>query len=196
MMFKSYLMVSPSLPSLPSIPPRIYRQQSWEQVVRDRGPGEPAAHSCSDRNPKDPGAVLETAGAPQPQNCFLWHHLGVTARGGVTDQYKHEVILLRLKFCVHYCTWHDFHFIKVSLMNLLFLVLWAFALPFQWLRPLASSISAVWACVMVVCKMFYQLKVIKPLDYSSNCTAVSIRNCVCFVQLFIIPLIAAHVDML
>uniref|UniRef100_A0A668U3X8 Piezo-type mechanosensitive ion channel component n=1 Tax=Oreochromis aureus TaxID=47969 RepID=A0A668U3X8_OREAU len=61
---------------------------------------------------------------------------------------------------------------EVSLMNLLFLVLWAFALPFPRLRPLASSISAVWACVMVVCKMFYQLKVIKPLDYSSNCTAL------------------------
>ncbi|XP_008287485.1 piezo-type mechanosensitive ion channel component 2 [Stegastes partitus] len=60
---------------------------------------------------------------------------------------------------------------EVSLMNSLFLVLWVFALPFPRLRPLASSISAVWACVMVVCKMFYQLKVIKPLDYSSNCTA-------------------------
>ncbi|TKS77326.1 Piezo-type mechanosensitive ion channel component 2 [Collichthys lucidus] len=60
---------------------------------------------------------------------------------------------------------------EVSLMNSLFLVLWVFALPFSRLRPLASSISAVWACVMVVCKMFYQLKVIKPLDYSSNCTA-------------------------
>ncbi|KAM6930104.1 piezo-type mechanosensitive ion channel component 2 [Lycodopsis pacificus] len=60
---------------------------------------------------------------------------------------------------------------EVSLMNLLFLVLWVFALPFPRLRPTASSISAVWACVMVVCKMFYQLKVIKPLDYSSNCTA-------------------------
>ncbi|XP_041859109.1 piezo-type mechanosensitive ion channel component 2 [Melanotaenia boesemani] len=60
---------------------------------------------------------------------------------------------------------------EVSLMNFLFLVLWVFALPFPRLRPLASSISAVWACVMVVCKMFYQLKVIKPLDYSSNCTA-------------------------
>lgn len=58
-------------------------------------------------------------------------------------------------------------------MNLLFLVLWVFALPFPRLRPMASNISAVWACVMVVCKMFYQLKVIKPLDYSSNCTAVS-----------------------
>uniref|UniRef100_A0A087XPM9 Uncharacterized protein n=1 Tax=Poecilia formosa TaxID=48698 RepID=A0A087XPM9_POEFO len=60
---------------------------------------------------------------------------------------------------------------EVSLMNFLFLVLWVFALPFPRLRPLASSFSAVWACVMVVCKMFYQLKVIKPLDYSSNCTA-------------------------
>ncbi|XP_024915441.1 piezo-type mechanosensitive ion channel component 2 [Cynoglossus semilaevis] len=60
---------------------------------------------------------------------------------------------------------------EVSLMNLLFLVLWVFALPFPRLRPMASNISAVWACVMVVCKMFYQLKVIKPLDYSSNCTA-------------------------
>ncbi|XP_044066352.1 piezo-type mechanosensitive ion channel component 2 [Siniperca chuatsi] len=60
---------------------------------------------------------------------------------------------------------------EVSLMNFLFLVLWVFALPFPRLRPLASSISAVWACVMVVCKMFYQLKVIKPFDYSSNCTA-------------------------
>lgn len=68
-------------------------------------------------------------------------------------------------------------------MNSLFLVLWVFALPFPRLRPLASSISAVWACVMVVCKMFYQLKVIKPLDYSSNCTAVSIHSCVRLQQL-------------
>ncbi|KAK0137757.1 Piezo-type mechanosensitive ion channel component 2 [Merluccius polli] len=60
---------------------------------------------------------------------------------------------------------------EVSLMNFVFLVLWAFALPFPRIRPIASNVSAVWACVMVVCKMFYQLKVIKPLDYSSNCTA-------------------------
>lgn len=63
-------------------------------------------------------------------------------------------------------------------MNLLFLVLWVFALPLPQLRPMASSISAVWACVMVVCKMFYQLKVIKPLDYSSNCTAVGVLHVV------------------
>uniref|UniRef100_A0A8C7UGW1 Piezo-type mechanosensitive ion channel component n=1 Tax=Oncorhynchus mykiss TaxID=8022 RepID=A0A8C7UGW1_ONCMY len=61
---------------------------------------------------------------------------------------------------------------EVSLMNFLFLVLWAFALPFPRLRPIASSVSSVWACVMVVCKMLYQLKVIKPLEYSSNCTTL------------------------
>lgn len=82
-----------------------------------------------------------------------------------------------------------FPFSQVSLMNLLFLVLWVFALPFPRLRPLASSISAVWACVMVVCKMFYQLKVIKPLDYSSNCTAVSVHNCLCLRHLSWIPLV-------
>ncbi|XP_064156489.1 piezo-type mechanosensitive ion channel component 2 isoform X4 [Anguilla rostrata] len=59
---------------------------------------------------------------------------------------------------------------EVSLMNYLFLVLWSFALPISRLRPLASSVSSVWACVMVVCKMMYQLKVIKPEEYSSNCT--------------------------
>lgn len=59
-------------------------------------------------------------------------------------------------------------------MNLLFLVLWTYALPYLRLRPLAFNVSSVWACVMVVCKMMYQLKIIKPSEYSSNCTAVSI----------------------
>ncbi|XP_076122839.1 piezo-type mechanosensitive ion channel component 2 [Alosa pseudoharengus] len=60
---------------------------------------------------------------------------------------------------------------EVSLMNFVFLVFWTLALPFPQLRQLASSVSSVWACVMVVCKMMYQLKVIKPLEYSSNCTS-------------------------
>ncbi|XP_066558966.1 piezo-type mechanosensitive ion channel component 2 [Amia ocellicauda] len=60
---------------------------------------------------------------------------------------------------------------EVSLMNYLFVVLWCFALPFSRIRPLASSVSTVWAGLMVVCKMMYQLKFIKPLEYSSNCAA-------------------------
>ncbi|KAL1021410.1 hypothetical protein UPYG_G00012940 [Umbra pygmaea] len=65
---------------------------------------------------------------------------------------------------------------EVSLMNFMFLVLWTFALPFPKLRPLASNVSSVWACVMVVCKMLYQLKVIKPQEYSSNCTSLLSAN--------------------
>uniref|UniRef100_UPI00398F7CE0 piezo-type mechanosensitive ion channel component 2 n=1 Tax=Pristiophorus japonicus TaxID=55135 RepID=UPI00398F7CE0 len=62
---------------------------------------------------------------------------------------------------------------EVSLMNYIFLILWVFALPYSSIRPLASSISTVWACVMIVCKMMYQLKVVKLSKYSANCTLVS-----------------------
>lgn len=51
----------------------------------DCGPGESAAHSDSVRTAQAAGAQLETAGAPQPQNRVLRHHLGVTARGGMLD---------------------------------------------------------------------------------------------------------------
>ncbi|KAM9322035.1 piezo-type mechanosensitive ion channel component 2 [Pholidichthys leucotaenia] len=59
---------------------------------------------------------------------------------------------------------------EVSLFNLVFLASWAFALPYSQYRPLASSVCTVWTCVIVVCKMLYQLKSIKPDDYSMNCT--------------------------
>ncbi|KAK2840910.1 hypothetical protein Q7C36_012489 [Tachysurus vachellii] len=59
---------------------------------------------------------------------------------------------------------------EVSLMNFVFLVSWTFAVPYARLRPMASTVSSVWACVMVVCKMMYQLKFIKPAEFSVNCT--------------------------
>ncbi|XP_071967175.1 piezo-type mechanosensitive ion channel component 2-like [Engystomops pustulosus] len=59
---------------------------------------------------------------------------------------------------------------EVSLMNCLFYMPWVFALPYAHLRPYASNISTVWSCFMVICKMMYQLKFVKPLEYSSNCT--------------------------
>uniref|UniRef100_A0A8C3RQQ0 Piezo-type mechanosensitive ion channel component n=1 Tax=Chelydra serpentina TaxID=8475 RepID=A0A8C3RQQ0_CHESE len=63
---------------------------------------------------------------------------------------------------------------EVSLMNYPFFVLWVFALPYPKLRPHASKICTVWSCVMVICKMMYQLKFVRPHDYSSNCMQVSI----------------------
>ncbi|XP_040838170.1 piezo-type mechanosensitive ion channel component 1 [Ochotona curzoniae] len=59
---------------------------------------------------------------------------------------------------------------EVSVMNLLLVVLWAFALPYARFRPMASSLSTVWTCTVIVCKMLYQLRVVNPHEYSSNCT--------------------------
>ncbi|KAG7220906.1 hypothetical protein INR49_017756, partial [Caranx melampygus] len=58
---------------------------------------------------------------------------------------------------------------EVSLFNYVFLACWAFALPFSQYRPLASSICTVWTCVIIVCKMLYQLKSINPPSYSKIC---------------------------
>lgn len=61
---------------------------------------------------------------------------------------------------------------QVSVMNLLLVVLWAFALPYPRFRPMASCLSTVWTCIIIVCKMLYQLKIVNPHEYSSNCTEV------------------------
>lgn len=62
---------------------------------------------------------------------------------------------------------------QVSLFNYVFLVSWAFALPFSQFRPLASSVCTVWTCVIIVCKMLYQLTSINPSTYSKTCSMVS-----------------------
>uniref|UniRef100_A0A8C4UGG9 Piezo type mechanosensitive ion channel component 2 n=1 Tax=Falco tinnunculus TaxID=100819 RepID=A0A8C4UGG9_FALTI len=59
---------------------------------------------------------------------------------------------------------------EVSLFNFVFLIAWALALPYAQFRPLASSICTVWTCVIIVCKMLYQLTSIDPSTFSSNCT--------------------------
>uniref|UniRef100_A0AAR2KUQ8 Piezo-type mechanosensitive ion channel component n=1 Tax=Pygocentrus nattereri TaxID=42514 RepID=A0AAR2KUQ8_PYGNA len=59
---------------------------------------------------------------------------------------------------------------EVSLFNYVFLVSWTFALPFSQFRPLASSVCTVWTCVIIVCKMLYQLTSIQPESYSRNCS--------------------------
>uniref|UniRef100_A0A8C5GVZ2 Piezo-type mechanosensitive ion channel component n=1 Tax=Gouania willdenowi TaxID=441366 RepID=A0A8C5GVZ2_GOUWI len=62
---------------------------------------------------------------------------------------------------------------EVSLFNYVFLVSWAFALPYTQYRQLASNVCTVWTCVIIVCKMLYQLKSIDPKTYSQNCTLVN-----------------------
>ncbi|KAM8985686.1 piezo-type mechanosensitive ion channel component 1 isoform 2-T2 [Ara ararauna] len=59
---------------------------------------------------------------------------------------------------------------EVSLMNFLLVLLWAFAMPYCRFRHMASCLSTVWTCIIIVCKMLYQLKIVDPSEYASNCT--------------------------
>ncbi|XP_041817254.1 piezo-type mechanosensitive ion channel component 2-like isoform X2 [Chelmon rostratus] len=59
---------------------------------------------------------------------------------------------------------------EVCLFNLLFVLCVGVALPCRAWRPLLSGVCTVWTCVVAVCKMLYQLNVVQPIRYSSNCT--------------------------
>ncbi|XP_072425936.1 piezo-type mechanosensitive ion channel component 2 isoform X1 [Chiloscyllium punctatum] len=65
---------------------------------------------------------------------------------------------------------------EVSLLNYVFLISWAFALPYVKLRPLASSICTVMTCIIIVCKMLYQLSSVQPSNHSSNCTTPQLNE--------------------
>uniref|UniRef100_A0A3B3UI10 Piezo type mechanosensitive ion channel component 2 n=1 Tax=Poecilia latipinna TaxID=48699 RepID=A0A3B3UI10_9TELE len=85
-----------------------------------------------------------------------------------------EIHIIKIVSCyiVTVCIW------EVSLLNYVFLASWAFALPYSQYRPLASSVCTVWTCVIIVCKMLYQLKTIEPPEY--KCTVVNITF-TCFI---------------
>uniref|UniRef100_A0A8L0DUU3 Piezo type mechanosensitive ion channel component 1 (Er blood group) n=1 Tax=Oncorhynchus mykiss TaxID=8022 RepID=A0A8L0DUU3_ONCMY len=57
-----------------------------------------------------------------------------------------------------------------SVMNLVLVVLWAFAMPYSRFRHMACCLSTVWVCIIIVCKMLYQLSIVDPVEYSNNCT--------------------------
>ncbi|XP_030621028.1 piezo-type mechanosensitive ion channel component 1 [Chanos chanos] len=60
--------------------------------------------------------------------------------------------------------------LEPSVMNLVLVVLWAFAMPYGRFRHMASCLSTVWVCVIIVCKMLYQLSIVNPSQYSNNCS--------------------------
>lgn len=63
-------------------------------------------------------------------------------------------------------------FVQPSVMNLVLVVLWSLAMPYGRFGPMASCLSTAWVCVIIVCKMLYQLSVVNPVEYSSNCSLV------------------------
>ncbi|KAL8195078.1 UNVERIFIED_CONTAM: Piezo-type mechanosensitive ion channel component 1, partial [Gekko kuhli] len=85
-----------------------------------------------------------------------------------------QVFVLRLlelhilKLVALYTVWVALQ--EVSVMNFLLVVLWAFALPYSRFRHMASCLSTVWVCIIIVCKMLYQLTIVNPETYANNCT--------------------------
>ncbi|XP_062404521.1 piezo-type mechanosensitive ion channel component 1 isoform X1 [Sardina pilchardus] len=74
-------------------------------------------------------------------------------------------ILKMVAFCVVWVALGE-----PSVMNLVLVVLWCFAMPYARFRHMASCLSTVWVCVIIVCKMLYQLSIVNPIEYSNNCT--------------------------
>ncbi|NXL92044.1 PIEZ1 protein, partial [Alectura lathami] len=79
-----------------------------------------------------------------------------------------------LKLVALYTVWVALQ--EVSLMNFLLVLLWAFAMPYCRFRHMASCLSTVWTCIIIVCKMLYQLKIVDPSEYSSNCTQPQLND--------------------
>ncbi|KAM6057851.1 piezo-type mechanosensitive ion channel component 1 isoform 2-T2 [Chlamydotis macqueenii] len=79
-----------------------------------------------------------------------------------------------LKLVALYTVWVALQ--EVSLMNFLLVLLWAFAMPYCRFRHMASCLSTVWTCIIIVCKMLYQLNIVNPSEYSSNCTQPQLNS--------------------
>nr|XP_033798454.1 piezo-type mechanosensitive ion channel component 1 isoform X2 [Geotrypetes seraphini] len=73
-----------------------------------------------------------------------------------------------LKLVALYTVWVALQ--EVSVMNFLLVVLWALATPFSRFRHMASCLSTIWVSIIIVCKMLYQLNIVNPEEYSTNCT--------------------------
>ncbi|XP_023661559.2 piezo-type mechanosensitive ion channel component 2-like isoform X2 [Paramormyrops kingsleyae] len=153
-----------------------------EKVLSEEGMGErkeedlPGRSKESERQQyrEDPTATVEEASDLRNKWRLVVDRLTVLFLSFLDGFHKLQLFiwwLLELhiiKIVSSYIIWVSVK--EVSLFNYVFLVSWAFALPFSQFRPLASSVCTVWTCVIIVCKMLYQLASIQPASYSKNCS--------------------------
>lgn len=102
-----------------------------------------------------------------------------------------------LSFSVHMCVcvFNPSVCLQVCVLNLLFVLCVALALPCKQWRPLLAGVCTVWTCVLTVCKMLYQLSMVQPIRYSSNCTMVTMPTIKQHLSEFLpssTPVIAPH----
>nr|XP_019598222.1 PREDICTED: piezo-type mechanosensitive ion channel component 1 isoform X1 [Rhinolophus sinicus] len=136
-------------------------QQQQEEAPRDEGLGTAGCHQATQ--------------APEANKWGLVAERLMDLSASFSNVLTRMQVFVRRLLELHifklvalYTVWVALN--EVSVMNLLLVVLWAFALPYPRFRPMASCLSTVWTCIIIVCKMLYQLKVVSPNEYSSNCT--------------------------
>ncbi|XP_063169125.1 LOW QUALITY PROTEIN: piezo-type mechanosensitive ion channel component 1 [Candoia aspera] len=141
---------------------------SGSQVLLPAEGGE-----AEDREPEDDIDASSEEGAPGKWGLVLERLLVLGKR--FSDILGHiQVFVLRLlelhilKLVALYIIWVTLQ--EVSVMNFLLVVLWAFAVPYSRFCHMASCLSTIWACIIIVCKMLYQLKIVNPQDYANNCS--------------------------
>ncbi|XP_078066832.1 piezo-type mechanosensitive ion channel component 1 isoform X4 [Mustelus asterias] len=161
--------------------------QRLKESLAERSEERPITASLQNGAAED--LVCEETDQPAPEDSRSEGEIACSKWGLVVDR----LLVLCLKFskilnCIQVIIWRllELHVMKLvalfsvwvavkepSVMNFLLIVLWAFAMPYTKFRPMASCISTLWVCIIIVCKMLYQLKIVNPVEYSSNCTAHS-----------------------
>ncbi|KAM9288789.1 piezo-type mechanosensitive ion channel component 1 [Morus bassanus] len=139
------------------------------RLLRDAAAAESAGTGDSDTASQVPtkwGLVLERL------IVLGWTFSDTLTRGQVFVGRLLELHVLKL--VALYTVWVALQ--EVSLMNFLLVLLWAFAMPYCRFRHMASCLSTVWTCIIIVCKMLYQLKIVDPSEYSSNCTQPQLNS--------------------
>ncbi|XP_019390999.1 PREDICTED: piezo-type mechanosensitive ion channel component 1 [Crocodylus porosus] len=151
--------------------PRPEEKEEYEsRLLRDaRGQEEEGGEAEADQG----GSDTASEAVPSKWGLVL-ERLEVLGRGFSDVLTRGQVFVRRvlelhvLKLVALYTVWVALQ--EVSVMNFLLVALWAFALPYGRFRHMASCLSTVWTCIIIVCKMLYQLEVVQPSDYYSNCT--------------------------
>ncbi|CAM4623176.1 unnamed protein product [Lepidochelys olivacea] len=141
--------------------PRCEEARGSHLLPRAEAEADPGdADSASEAVPSKWGLVLERL------VVLGWTFSDILTRGQVFVRRLVELHVLKL--VALYTVWVALQ--EVSVMNFLLVALWAFALPYCRFRHMASCLCTVWVCIIIVCKMLYQLKAVDPREYSSNCT--------------------------
>uniref|UniRef100_A0A670IVU7 Piezo type mechanosensitive ion channel component 1 (Er blood group) n=1 Tax=Podarcis muralis TaxID=64176 RepID=A0A670IVU7_PODMU len=163
------------------IPLRVDGSHALGYVMNEEASGSRVLLQPEDGEAKDqePEAEVDAASEGNKWGLVL-ERLMVLGRKFSSILGRIRVFVLRLlelhilKLVALYVVWVALQ--EVSVMNFVLMVLWAFAIPYCRFSHMASCLSTIWVCIIIVCKMLYQLKIVNPEDYSYNCTEPQPNN--------------------